>query len=146
MKQFIWFVLLKTQNICPSNRTLLFLIRRLGSQAGVVNINHAVHLHLNLTSRVFSGHSGFLPPQIDSQSNPCGCGAVLQGHMDHIAAARGAFVCFPFDLVWAASLLYFATAISSDSYYYYYYFDLVLCVKNFGFQRNEKFGFAKNGG
>ena len=32
------------------------------------------------------------------------------------------FVCFRFDLVWAASLLYFATAISSDSYCYYYYY------------------------
>ena len=35
-------------------------------------------------------------------------------------AARGAFVCFGFDLARAASLLYVATAISSDSYYYYY--------------------------
>ena len=46
----------------------------LGSQAGVVDINHAFQLYynayvdrasvdLNLTSRVFSGHSGFLPPQ-----------------------------------------------------------------------------------
>ena len=47
----------------------------LGSQAGVLNINHAFHLYykccrwiefsadLNLTSRVSSGHSGFLPPQ-----------------------------------------------------------------------------------
>ena len=47
----------------------------LGSQAGVVDINHAFHLYykmyyvdrvsvdLNLTPRVSSGHSGFLPPQ-----------------------------------------------------------------------------------
>ena len=51
-------------------------ICQLGSQAGVVDINHAFHLYykitlyvdwvsvdLNLTSRISSGHSGFLPPQ-----------------------------------------------------------------------------------
>ena len=35
--------------------------------------------------------------------------------MDRIAATRGALVCFRLDLVRAASLLYFATATSSDS-------------------------------
>ena len=48
----------------------------MGSQAGVVDINHGFHLYykimfyvdwvsvdLNLTSRVSSGHSGFLPPK-----------------------------------------------------------------------------------
>ena len=49
--------------------------------------------------------------------------------MDRIAAASGALVCFRFDLVWAASLLYFATAISSDSYYYCYYYVRLFSIK-----------------
>ena len=74
-----------------------------------------VSVDLNLTSRVFSGHSGFLPPQnrLPVKSIWLWCCAP-RSHLDRIAAARGALVCF----LSAASLLYFATAISSDSYCY----------------------------
>ena len=40
--------------------------------------------------------------------------------MDRIAAARGAIVCFRFDLVELRRCCTFATAISSDNYYYYW--------------------------
>ena len=63
-----------------------------GSQAGVVNINHAFHLYYKCCmwiefqsiSTWLRGFSLGTPVssllKIDSQSNPSGCGAVLQGH------------------------------------------------------------------
>ena len=66
----IWIILSSNWITIPIES--LFLS---GSQAGVVDINHAFHLFykccmwiwvsvdLNLTARVSSQHSGFLPPQ-----------------------------------------------------------------------------------
>ena len=39
-----------------------------------------VSVDLNLTARVFSGHSSFSLLKIDSQSNPSGCAAALRGY------------------------------------------------------------------
>ena len=87
--------------LIKNNYTIMHLIIKLfeicnsvskGSQAGVVNINHAFHLYYKCCMWIeFQSIStwlrGFSPGtpvssllKIDSQSNPSGCGAVLQGH------------------------------------------------------------------
>ena len=65
----------------------------LGSQAGIVDINHAFHLYykscmwteFQSISTWFRGFSPGTPVssllKIDSQSNPSGCGAVLRSHI-----------------------------------------------------------------
>ena len=47
-----------------------------------------VSVDLNLTSRVFSGYSGFLPPQNRLPSNPSICDAVLRGHTGVVFRGR----------------------------------------------------------
>ena len=68
------------------------VLSSLGSQAGVVDINHTFHLYNKCCMWVeFQSIStwlrGFSPGtpvstllKMDSQSNPSGCGAVLRGH------------------------------------------------------------------
>ena len=72
----------------------------LGSQASVVNINHAFHLYYKCCMRIeFQSISTWLrgfPPgtpvsfllKIDFQSNPSDCGAVLRGHTWIVFRAR----------------------------------------------------------
>ena len=69
------------------------IFSQFGSQAGVVDINHAFHLYNKCCMWIeFQSIStwlrGFSPGtpvssllKIDSKSNPSGCGAVLRGHI-----------------------------------------------------------------
>ena len=71
----------------------------------------------SLLRKYFPGFSGFPPKPKTSIQLAVSCAQKLQ--MDSVAATSSAYVCFRFG---AASLLFFATAITSDNYYCYYYY------------------------